>query len=589
MALLLVAPAAARAGTYTIDSCTNGSTSGWSPFYAGAYSGWGNSCGPAGGAMNAAISNRPGSTAGWTFTAPAHTDIAGFRLSRSYTLAANQAFGTSVVTTQTGPSQAFYDSRPNYGGVVGGGPELQAAGGMRGETTLTAKLDCGGGLACTGNSVLQVHGVSIDLRDDSPPVVSSVSGSLLATGSVHGARVVSYSAQDQGGGVRREQLLVDGAVVAERAAECSFALTVPCPLGASGTLAVDTTRLAEGAHEALLVVTDATLTGRGTHGPLRFVVDNVPPPSSTSAPRVFGTSTLYADDGAWNGTNLVYARRWQRLEDGVWSDIPGADQLVYTPTLADAGLRLRFKVRASNAEGSAEAFSEPTPRLPGPPGPTSTPTPTASPTATPTPSPAPVIVAGAPAPPPLPVAVESRLSAAFGSGRAVVTVRWGERRKVTGTLTRADGRPLVGEAVTVTSRMRATGAVSVGVGRAVTDAAGRFSFLPAAGASRVLTFAHGGRTVSLTVHVVPRITIKVARSGRIDGRVSGAPPGISKLVQLQALHGRVWRTFATTRLQPTGGRFSHRPRTAARRVRVRVAAEPGWPFVTGTSAAARRR
>jgi hypothetical protein len=69
--------------------------------------------------------------------------------------------------------------------------------------------------------------------------------------------------------------------------------------------------------------------------------------------------------------------------------------------------------------------------------------------------------------------------------------------------------------------------------------------------------------------------------------VSGAPPGLAKRVQLQVLRGRTWRTFATVRLRPTGGAFGFRPRTVPARVRARVAAEPGWPFVTGTSASAR--
>jgi hypothetical protein len=183
----------------------------------------------------------------------------------------------------------------------------------------------------------------------------------------------------------------------------------------------------------------------------------------------------------------------------------------------------------------------------------------------------------------------TRLTAMFAaSGRAVVTLRWGERRKVTGTLTRADGHPLGGERVEITSRLRATGAVVVSLGHVSTDGAGRFSFLPPAGASRTLTFTRGASTAALTVHVVPRITVRFTRSGRVEGQVRGAPPGVAKRVQLQALRGGVWRTFATTRLQATGGRFSHRPRPSVRRVRARVLAEPGWPFVTGASGSARR-
>jgi hypothetical protein len=250
--------------------------------------------------------------------------------------------------------------------------------------------------------------------------------------------------------------------------------------------------------------------------------------------------------------------------------VPGAD---------DAGHRLRLRVRASNAEGSTEAFSEPTARLPSPA--TATPTPTATPVSTP------VIAAAAPTSPgPAAVAPARRgaLTAAFAAtGRAAVTLRWGERRKVTGTLVDADGRPLAGERITITSRLRVDGAVALPLGHVSTDGAGRFAFLPPAGASRALTFAHGASAATASVHVVPRITLRVTRSGRIEGRVSGAPPGLTKRVQLQALRGRTWRTFATTRLRPTGGTFAHRPRTLPRKLRARIVAEPGWPFVTGTS------
>ncbi len=262
----------------------------------------------------------------------------------------------------TGPARVFYDARPNLGGALDADPHPQGGGGLRGETTLTARLDCGGGSVCTGNSLMHLHGASIDLRDDTPPVIGSVSGSLLAAGALKGARAITYAAHDKGGGVRREQLVVDGAVVAERAPGCSFALPVPCSLAVSGTLGVDTARLAEGEHDATLVVSDATLANHGTHGPFRFTVDNVPPPRSTSPPRITGTVALYADDGAWIGAGLVFARRWQRLEEGTWEDIPGAESALYTPGAEDAGRRLRFRVRATNAEGSAEAYSEPTPR-----------------------------------------------------------------------------------------------------------------------------------------------------------------------------------------------------------------------------------
>ena len=121
--------------------------------------------------------------------------------------------------------------------------------------------------------------------------------------------------------MRTAELLVDGAVVAGRAADCSFALPVPCPLSESGTLALDTTRLAEGEHEVKLVVADATLANRAQHGPFTITVDNLPAPAATTAPRISGGATLHGDDGTWTGANLTFDRRWQRLEDGTWQDV----------------------------------------------------------------------------------------------------------------------------------------------------------------------------------------------------------------------------------------------------------------------------
>ncbi|MDA0172315.1 hypothetical protein OJ998_24645, partial [Solirubrobacter taibaiensis] len=585
--VLAFAPGSAPAATYRVESCTNGSVAGWAPFAHGLWSTWGVGCGLPGGSMRAGISHYAGSTAGWTFTAPADTELAGFRLSRSYALAANQPYGTMVVSTITGPAARHWDWRPNYGGAVTVGPESNAADGLRGEKTLTIRVDCGGGLSCTGDSSLQIHGGSIDLRDDVGPTLGGVFGSLLATGALKGTRTIAYAAQDKGGGVRTAELLVDGAVVAGRAADCSFALPVPCPLSESGTLTLDTTRLAEGEHEAKLVVADATLVNRAQHGPFTITVDNLPAPAATTAPRISGGPTLHGDDGTWTGANLTFDRRWQRLEDSTWQDV--ATGPVYVPGPDDAGHRLRFRIRATNAEGTGEAVSEPTARLPE--APTPIPTSTATPTATPTSTPAaPIVVAAQPVPAPVATAPASpgRLSVAFAAtGRSTVTLRWGERRKVSGVLVDADGRALAGERVAIAGTLRVSGATALPLGHVTTDAAGRFAYLSPAGASRTLTFTRGESTATATVHVVPRITVRVTRAGAITGRVSGAPPGIAKRVQLQALRGRTWRTFATTRLRPTGGTFAHQPRTLPHRVRARVLAEPGWPFVTGASLSTR--
>ena len=587
VAVLLAAAPPAGAGTYTVETCSNGSLSGWSHFNFGDWSTWSNGCGTLGSGLAASTWVVPGSSAGWTFTAPAGTDIAGFRLTRSYSLPANRPYGTGVVTLRTeGPGQGYFDSFPNFGGAAAAGPEQRAASGLRGQTSLTAKVDCGGGAECTGSAYVAVYGASIDLRDDSSPTISSVSGSLATQGTVKGIRSLSYAAGDQGGGLRREVLAVDGVPQSDRALECTFALTVPCPLNASGTLQLDTTRFADGDHDVELSLWDATLTNRTTYGPIRISVDNIPAPAAAIAPRIYGTAargtTLYADDGTWTGAGLTLTRRWQRHEEGAWEDIAGAEGAGYAPAAEDVGHRLRFRVRASNAEGTTDAFSAATAAVPAP-DPAATPTPASTPLATPT---APPLVVNAPPATATPEP-SATLSAAFAStGRPAITLRWGETRKITGTLLRADGRPLAGERLAVTSRVRTLDAVPVSLGHVTTDGSGRFTYLPSVGVSRTLVFAYQGRSATVSIGVTPRVTLRFTVAGGLDGRVGGAPSGSRKVVELQRPSGHAWRTFATTRL--SAGRFGYRPSRRLRRVRALVRTDASWPLLTGTSAAARR-
>jgi hypothetical protein len=182
------------------------------------------------------------------------------------------------------------------------------------------------------------------------------------------------------------------------------------------------------------------------------------------------------------------------------------------------------------------------------------------------------------------------LTVAFESaGAAALTVRWGSSRRVAGTLRDLEGRPIAGARVDVTSRARVVAAAPVPLRPATTDASGRFGYTLAAGVSRAVTFHYGSAAATVTIRVIPHVTLRAARSGgavNLAGRVVGAPPGLRKVVELQIRRGRAWRTFATTRLAAVGGTFRYRHRTAARRFRAVVRAEPGWPFLTAASAPA---
>ncbi|WP_028061037.1 hypothetical protein [Candidatus Solirubrobacter pratensis] len=584
----LGAPEAAGAATYRVDTCGGGARPGWSSFNSGYASAAGtDGCASGGPGMWASIAGGPLDLAGWRFTAPEDTEIAGFSVARSFALAAVRPFGASEFVLRTeGPGQGYQDVYSNLGGGAFYGALFgESAGGLSGQRTLSVWVHCGGGDRCTGASSVSVYAARIELRDDIAPVISAVSGTLLAGGPLKGTRSLSYGASDRGGGLLREQLLVDGWAVVDRAvnpARCSgdgsgtpYTALVPCPLSASSTLALDTTRLAEGAHEVELSVWDATGVNRARQGPFPIVVDNVPAPANTAPPRITGTAaqgaTLVGSDGAWSGSGLTLTRRWQRHEDGGWQDVAGAGGATYTATADDAGHRLRLRVVAANAEGVTDAYSEPTAPV----------------TATAAPSPSP-LPSASPVPPPVasPTAEPAALlTAAFeASGRTSATLRWGLTRRIAGTLHRSDGHPVAGAKVAISTR--AVGALPLAQRPVTTDAAGRFTYVLGAGVSRQVTFSAHGASATVSVRVIPHVVLRVARAAGVvtlSGRVVGAPSGLRKRVELQARSGRGWRTFATTRLARTGATFRYRTRSAARSFRAVVRAEPGWPFLTGAS------
>jgi len=112
-------------------------------------------------------------------------------------------------------------------------------------------------------------------------------------------------------------------------------------------------------------------------------------PTNTGEPAISGTpvvgNTLTASRGTWSGSPTSFAYQWVRCPaSGGKSDgsdcaaIGGATTSAYVPTSADVDRRLRIRVTASNADGSATAASNATtavrPRTSGAPRSTSRPT-----------------------------------------------------------------------------------------------------------------------------------------------------------------------------------------------------------------------
>jgi hypothetical protein len=89
-------------------------------------------------------------------------------------------------------------------------------------------------------------------------------------------------------------------------------------------------------------------------------------PVNTSAPTITGTAnvgeTLTAQNGTWDNSPTSFEYRWLRCNSAGDScvGIPGATDKTYKVVGADMGHRLRVRVTAINADGSANARSAPT-------------------------------------------------------------------------------------------------------------------------------------------------------------------------------------------------------------------------------------
>src|SRR5690349_15060821 len=88
-------------------------------------------------------------------------------------------------------------------------------------------------------------------------------------------------------------------------------------------------------------------------------------PANSSPPTISGTpqegQTLTGDRGTWTNNPTDFNYFWRRCDKtgGSCADISGAHALTYTLTSADVGNTVRFRVQASNGDGSTSATSVP--------------------------------------------------------------------------------------------------------------------------------------------------------------------------------------------------------------------------------------
>jgi hypothetical protein len=242
----------------------------------------------------------PGTSAGWTFTAPAGTTIVGITYERyighmidpdNYWSPALRANGAII------PGETCLDSVQNGETCSVGGPPGDQPGTVTGlsahELTLGFACQAPTGEECvTGATEHKVwaamYGTTVTLSDPTPPTLSTPSGTLWGpgeTGGVHkGTESFTVSAQDVGGGVRNIVLSADEHPIETYNASCNFTFPQPCPLSTGAqTLTLPTTELSDGTHTLALVATDAA-GNQSTIASEQITIANHSPPSTPTTP-----------------------------------------------------------------------------------------------------------------------------------------------------------------------------------------------------------------------------------------------------------------------------------------------------------------
>jgi hypothetical protein len=296
VATALAHPPTASAGTFTVHSCqtptgTWTGMGGWTSATSGAVQGEdfgvATSCTEQNASLALAFGGAqrpvgPGRWVSWTFTAPSNLTIESIDLHRSLWLAwpvVARTYGRPYVY------DAWHDDDvagnqlefqlPPWDDDTAGLPLSPALAqeGVR-WTSLSVRLGC---WALLGNydcapfaANVTISRAEIGLTDGVAPVATATGGALAGAGPVRGNAGLSFHASDQGGGVYRVALVIDGDEVARHVVDggggsCAdvepanddpyeFAAPQPCPLAVDGAVQFDTTALEDGAHAFRITV-----------------------------------------------------------------------------------------------------------------------------------------------------------------------------------------------------------------------------------------------------------------------------------------------------------------------------------------------
>jgi hypothetical protein len=327
--------ASARAGTYTVLSCHD--RAGAPAVLADAAGGWvaGSTGGagldsvdrcsdPADGFLATVSGIWPhpvGSAAWWRFVAPRGTLIEGA-----------DVLYAGYARPFDGQSQGIVYLRSPDGSL----PAIDAGSGslparwvrLRGlhDAWLQAAAQCDGPVGngdCRPGSVhatIEVLRSEVVLADSSPPSAGPASGSAVSAATWQGTETFAFAATDEGSGVQRAILEVDGAPVLTRtidgwdgrcidttAGARVFTRPQPCPAAADALVAVDADALPAGEHDVALRVADAAGNRRTVYAARKTIAG---PSAPASGPTPAEAPSAAAEGG--DVRHAVLVARWAR-------------------------------------------------------------------------------------------------------------------------------------------------------------------------------------------------------------------------------------------------------------------------------------
>jgi hypothetical protein len=661
-AALTLHPSIAFAGTYTVHTCqtptgrftgSGGWTSATSLPLAGYDAGSSTDCSPAGASASlqfgaSGLLVKAGSWLSWDFVAPQGTSITSYDLERAFNL------GWPVVARSANRSyllQIWHDSDVNAGlldfkkPLQAGDTLVQALpSAINGDHvswgSLHLSLSCWavvGSLDCGPfPAQVTISRASIGLADTQAPAGTATGGALAGGDPVRGVAGLAIHASDDGGGVFRVALAVDGHevdrhVVADPDRTCGdvepanddpyeFGTAQPCPLSADGAVQLDTATLRDGQHLVHVTVEDA--------GGNQAVVFDGPiqthnAPISAAAPAVTGQASvgaqLTAGHGQWDGSPTGFDHRWLRCDaDGTdCAPVAGATGTAYTLTDADAYHRIEAEVTAANGSGASTARSAPSATVADAAGRLTPVSGEGAPGVSGSGSgstPGPGGIQGIVNPlgqlsghvangdnPTAHARVEAMFQRADGGTSRRIRTSQGQRTTIVGRLTDASGAGIGGARLGAAWRIVGRGWVARPGVR--TGADGRFVYVLPPGPTRDVRFTYfaysDSHAVALSnvVHAdaLAPVTIRAdrrrvtgSRVVRLSGHVGGGSiPRAGLLVTLQGWQtGWGWRTFRTVRTDAKGDWHTrYRFRLSAGRFgfRALVPHQGRFPFATSRS------